>query len=99
MKQFKAKEVRSALEHAAQGGQALHIFNEDGSMCSAFPKAPAVFKRSYPWAHLFDQNLERLQETARRLGVKVIKVDRQGTMRQHIDLVAGPLERAMKECL
>jgi hypothetical protein len=57
-----------------------------------------VFKRYRTWAHLFDQNRVRLEETASGLGVRVIKVDRPGARGQHIDLCGRPLARAMEIC-
>ena len=50
------------------------------------------------WGHLIDNDRERLETTARRLGVRVIKVSRPGRNGQHIDLCGRPLERAMEEC-
>lgn len=80
--------VREAQEHALQGGQALHIYR------ALDMPAPAVFKRNKVWAHLFDQDRERLIKTARKLGVRVIVVHHEGRRGQHIDLCGKPLERA-----
>ena len=60
-------------------------------------KVPACFARSETFAHLLDYDHDRLVATARRLGVRVIKVDRQGRRGQHIDLCGRPLERAISE--
>lgn len=87
--------VREAKAEAAAGGQGLHVYS---AMPTRFPSAPAVFKRHPEWAHLFDQDLERLVATARRLGVRVIKVDREGEPGQHIDLCGAPLARARQAC-
>jgi hypothetical protein len=86
---------KAARDHAAEGGQALHVWDPDPA---DYPDAPGVFKRNRPWAHLLDQDLVRLQRTARELGVKVIKVGHPKRKSQHIDLCGKPLERAVAEC-
>lgn len=93
MKLFTQKQLREARDCAAQGEQALHIFK-----AYAAPGAPAVFRRHKEWAHLFDQDEERLIKTVKRLGVRVIKVERRGQPLQHIDLCGKPLERAKAQC-
>ena len=82
-----------AIDYAREGGQALHVFPAYKE-----PRAPAVFKQYREWGHLIDQNKERLIKTARWLGVRVIKVDREGNRGQHIDLCGKPLERAKALC-
>jgi hypothetical protein len=98
MKLFQWREIEAAVDYAAQGGQALHIHN----FIIDRDKAPACFKRDVDAgkqiAHLFDQDKNRLIATARRLGVRVILVEREGTDGMHIDLCGKPLERAVKEC-
>lgn len=91
-------EVEEAIQYSMEGGQALHchkiIVDEN--------KAPSCFvnavKRGEDIAHLFDQDQGRLVRTAKRLGVKVILVERVGTENQHIDLCGAPLRRAKREC-
>lgn len=95
MKRFEQRQLRLALAHAETGGQALHVCNTRQCGVDLMPGAPQCFKRSKQFAHLFDQNRERLRATARKLGVRVIFVDRSGTTRQHIDLCGRPLERAL----
>ena len=56
---------------------------------------PSCFKGRGQIAHLFDMDRGRLISTARRLGVRVIRVEREGTHRQHIDLCGQPLARAV----
>lgn len=96
MKLFTTFEVEEAVAHAAAGGQALHLHQ----IIVDRDDAPACFVRAVdrgePIAHLFDLNRERLIATAKKLGVRVIFVDRGGTDRQHIDLCAGPLRNAYK---
>jgi hypothetical protein len=48
-------------------------------------------------AHLFDQNLERLEKTARRLGINIVVIEKPGTDSQHVDLCGRPLRRALAE--
>lgn len=94
---------QAADEHAASGGQALHVWDPDDYGSNAMmqrivERAPACFKRTRPWAHLQDYDLERLKKTARALGVRIIVVGREGRKGQHIDLCAGPLQKAIKLC-
>jgi len=89
------KNVRAALAHAAEGGQALHVFP---AIQELKHRAPPPFKRTGKWAHLFDQDKERLVKTARQLGVRVVVVDREDTPYQHVDLCGGPLRRAQMQC-
>ncbi len=93
MKQFKSNELIGAGRYAAEGGQALHVWDSKNWRAGA----PSCFKRSRLWAHLLDQDEERLVATARRLGVRVIKVSKRGRPSQHIDLCGKPLARAMAE--
>lgn len=94
MRRFEHREIREAVAHAAEGGQALHVWD-----ATNWPRArvPLPFRRTKMWAHLLDQNRERLEATARRLGVRVIVVGNPGTPRQHVDLCARPLARAIEE--
>jgi len=87
--------LRDAEAYAKEGGQALHVWDPGPKR---YPGAPGVFQRTRPWAHLIDYDLGRLTRTARRLGVRVIKVGREGDRLQHIDLCGKPLEQAMSLC-
>lgn len=94
MKRFEYRQVKDALAHAAAGGQALHVFSAD-----TWPgPAPAIFRRYKTWAHLIDDDEERLRRTAKTLGVRKIVVGRRGAHGQHVDLCAGPLQRALALC-
>lgn len=86
MKTFQWDEIFNAYDHAKQGGQALHLHS--------FNQGHALFKRYSEIAHLFDQDRDRLIATARKLGVRVIKIEREGTDKQHIDLCGKPLVKA-----
>jgi len=69
MKRFEMKEIREAKEFARQGGQALHVHN--------FNSGHPLFRRYPVIGHLFDADKARLIATVRRLGVRVIKVERE----------------------
>ena len=92
---FRQRQLPAAYAHAAQGGQALHLLA--GSFAYLRRDTPRCFRGHRQIAHLFDQDKERLIATARRLGVRVIRVEREATHRQHIDLCGQPLERAIAE--
>lgn len=95
IKTFEDREVREAIAYASAGGQAVHLHQTCG------PGAPACFRRDVAAgkdiAHLFDQDADRLVTTVRRLGVRVVVVEREGTDRQHVDLCGRPLERLLAE--
>lgn len=95
MKTFQALEIAEALAHAQAGGQALHLHR----IIVDRRKAPRCFvaavDRGEHIAHLFDLDTDRLKATARRLGVRVVYIDRAGTDRQHLDLCGAPLRKAV----
>jgi len=91
MKRFSRKHYREALALAAGGGQALLVHAWGG------PSRFACFNGAAEIGKLFDQDRDRLMSTAQRLGVRRIKVDREGQPGQHVDLVGGPLHRAKRE--
>lgn len=93
MKLFEERQLKESYEYAKTGGQSLHLFSDPG----IYPGAPNCFKRSHEAAHLFDYNIGRLIATARRLGVRVIKIGRKSRPGQHIDLCGRPLLRAKEE--
>lgn len=90
MKRFDMMQIHEAIQYARSGEQALHLH----SITAGHP----LFSRYSQIAHLFDQNKDRLCKTARDLGVKVIKVERSGTDRQHVDLCGKPLQKALALC-
>lgn len=94
MKLFETKEIRAARDYALHGGQALHMMS--GQWAKGWG-GPSCFRHAREFAHLLDQDIERLKQTARTLGVRVIKVSRAGTPNQHIDLCGKPLERAKEQ--
>ena len=93
---FQQRRLHEAFAFAAAGGQALHLI--DGRFAYLRRDTPQVFKNRAQLAHLFDQNKERLVATAKKLGVQVIRVEYPDHLRQHIDLCAGPLRRALQLC-
>jgi hypothetical protein len=95
---FAEREVEEALAHAAGGGQALHLHRILPDPMRAPWCFRAAVRRGEYIAHLFDQDVGRLALTARRLGVKIVVVERLGTPAQHVDLCAGPLRRALALC-
>ena len=86
MRRFKNRDVKKALAYVASGMQALH-----GSVMRVSGK------RRVQWAHLMDNDLDRLIATAKRLGVRRVVVERMNERGQHIDLCGGPLKRAFAE--
>jgi hypothetical protein len=88
MRLFEMAQLKEAIKFAEEGGQALHLHT--------FNSGHFLFRRYPVISHLFDMDKDRLVETARSLGVNVIKIEREGERGQHIDLCAGPLERAKK---
>jgi hypothetical protein len=67
-----------------------------------FGHSPLCFRvavsRGEDIGHLFDKDESRLVATAKRLGVRVIAIDRRGQPGQHIDLCGGPMRKALAEC-
>lgn len=94
MKIFQQRELLAAYAHAAAGGQALHLMN--GNFAYMQARTPKCFHNRTVIAHLFDQNHARLIGTAKRMGVRVIKIEHAGSPRQHIDLCGKPLDRAVQ---
>lgn len=86
---------RAAIAYALSGGQGLHVWDPDLYGWRERPAIPRVFAESKPWAHLFDQDEERVKTTARLLGVNIVVLGGKGRRTQHVDLVAAPLKRAM----
>lgn len=98
MKKFDYVQIEEAYAYANSGGQALHlhkIINNPKTAPSCFVRE---VKKGNFIAHLFDRDEERLIETAKKLGVRVIEVECRGSFRQHIDLCAGPLKKATALC-
>jgi len=95
LKKFEVRELKEAIAHAANGHQAVHLH----TICP--PTAPLCFKKTIsqgkPIAHLFDNDVDRLIRTVKVLGVNVIKVEREGTDKQHIDLCGKPLDKLLKQ--
>lgn len=98
MKKFTQGQVDAALAYALSGGQALHLHRIIVDRTKAPRCFVAAVDRGEDIAHLFDLDRERLIRTAKNLGVKVVYVDRDRTLSQHIDLCAGPLRKAISLC-
>lgn len=96
MERFAFRNLKHALGHAANGGQAIHlhrIVRSDSPACFR----QAVQRGEYI-AHMFDRDEARLIRTAIRLGARGFRVERRGTPKQHVDLCGGPLRAALREC-
>jgi hypothetical protein len=94
MKYFEQRELKAAFLFAEHGGQALHLCRTAQFVTK---DSPNCFKKGRQFAHLIDHDVDRLMATARRLGVRVVKVERGGKVGQHVDLCGKPLERAIME--
>lgn len=93
---FEFREIEEAVAYAAAGGFAVHLHRVIVNRA----KAPRCFvqavDRGEDIAHLFGQDEPALVALVRRLGVKVVVVERRGTPNQHVDLVGGPLRKAIE---
>lgn len=98
MRVFRDREIFEAYEYANGGGQALHLHRIVRDRRYAPRCFVAAIDRGENIAHLFDQDAERLIQTARSLGVRTIYVDKAGTRQQHIDLCGAPLRKAVALC-
>jgi hypothetical protein len=98
MKRFTRRQIQGAVDHALEGGQALHLHRIIGDRRKAPRCFVATIDRGEEIAHLFDQDRGRLVATVRRLGVRVVRVEHEGTTRQHVDLMGLPLQRALSMC-
>lgn len=78
------------------GGIAIHTMDE--SFAHLRKDTPSCFKGRGDIAHMFDQNKARLTTNAKKLGVRVIKIEREGQEGQHIDLCGSPLNKALAKC-
>jgi hypothetical protein len=95
MKLFNYRDRQGYVAYAASGGQSLSLW--PGSIADAIPTAPKCFKGLEEFGKIHDQDAARLTATAKRLGIRVVYIDRRGTPEQHIDLCRGPLEKAKAE--
>lgn len=99
MKRFNHHEVEAAMDHAEDGGQALHVWDPSvgavGDMPRCFARAMQAGK---PFGHLLDCDHDRLRATAFGLGVRRVVVRRAGRRGQHVDLCGRPLEKAIGKC-
>lgn len=93
MKLFPEREIQQAYDHAAEGGQALHVYRS----LWGNGKAPACFQNAKEWGHLLDQDRARLERTAHALGVRRVVIHLPRTNKQHVDLCGAPLRRAIRQ--
>ncbi len=94
---FSSRQLVAAIKFAASGGLALHLHSIINDKT-----APIVFRRAVkngePIAHLFGKDRDVLLFTIRKLGVRVRRIERADTDKQHIDLCCSPLRRALALC-
>jgi monoamine oxidase len=95
MQLFTMRDLAAAYAYAEAGGQALHLMDHSGGR---YPGAPRCFQQTTEFGHLLDADHDRLVATARQLGVRVIRVSREGQRGQHIDLCGKPLANAKALC-
>lgn len=93
MKQFDSADIFEAYKHVDAGGQALVVSNHSAEV---YPNAPKCFCRAKRFAHLIDNDKERLTATAKQFGVRRVVIGRRGRRGQHVDLCLKPLERAIE---
>ena len=96
MRRFYQSQIRAALAHAQAGGQALHTHR----IIPDPRRAPRCFteavRRGDSIGHLFDTDADRLEATARQLGIGWAPIQRRGRRGQHIDLCGRALARAIE---
>ena len=85
----KRADLKKAIADAIAGKQSLftHVWGLN--------VGPPCFHGAQIIGKLFDQDTCRLLKTARAIGMSKVKIDRQGTPKQHIDLVGEELNRAL----
>jgi hypothetical protein len=82
----------SAVDSALEGQQALCVGEPTRDEKR---KAPPPFHNSKRWGQLFDQDLNRLVQTAKDLGATPIRLMFRATDKQSVLLCGNPLRRAM----
>lgn len=91
---FPGKMSEAMIAYVAGGGQAIEKWEASYTLMQK--RTPLCF-RGKEFCKLYDADELRLIATARRLGVRVVKVDRRGDKYQHVDLIGGPMLRALAE--
>ena len=83
MTHFRHPDLKAAYSHVASGGQALFVRR--------------VLHHGRPVGWLIDNDTDRLYLTARNLGVRSVRILRQGRVGQCVDLQGAPFEKALAE--
>lgn len=81
---FRHPDLKSAYRLVQSGGQALYVRR-------AFRKEP-------PSGWLIDNDPSRLYETAKRFGIRNVRLLRQGRDGQCCEITGAALDRAIAEC-
>lgn len=90
---FKRHNSDAAIAHIGRGEQVLVV----GQPTAEERKlAGPPFCHSRRWGQLIDQNLQRLEQTARRLLNGPIRIMGRGTIHQSVLLCGDPLRRLMR---
>lgn len=79
-----------ARAEAAAGGQALAVYPWHGQA------GPRCFRRAAEIGKLYDQDAQRLADTARGLGVRRVVIEHLFSVHQHVSLCGRPLHRAIE---
>lgn len=96
---FQQMELREAIAFAAAGNQSIHLHRIIVDPSTAPQCFVDAVNRGENIAHLFDQNESRLVATVKRLGVRVVRIEKRGTDGQHVDLCGGPLRKLLSESM
>lgn len=93
---FEIGQIWEAFGCSLDGHQALHLMHHTPRIYHG-GKVPRCFEKASRFAHLLDQDKQRLRNTTRELGVNIIKVSiRKGSPEyQHTDLCGRPLIKAI----
>lgn len=90
MKFFEFGQIREALEYSQKVSVHLHdVVFDNSPLCFR----AAVNRRKECIAHVFCKDADLLRKMARKLGIKVIYIDKEGNYNQHLDLCGVPLKK------
>lgn len=93
LKTFEYRDFENIVKHTEAGGLAFSVW--PGSYAD-HDKAPRCFRGLAEYGKVYGKDAFDLEALAKKLGVKVVVIDRRGQVNQHIDICRGPFERAKK---